>query len=141
MSRCLLCLILVGLVGAAAGAPEEQRPAEEKPAGVEQAPPEEDENLTAKQQYSFNPLQAAKELQVGKFYFKKGNLRAAAMRFEEATRWDGNLAEAYLRLGEVREKQKDMRAAREAYVKYLELSPDAKNAGDIRKKLGKKKGK
>lgn len=139
MSRCLLCLILFGLVGAAAGVLEEQRPAEEEPE-VEQAPPEEDENLTVRQ-YAFNPLQAAKELQVGKFYLKKGNYRAAGMRFEEATRWDANLAEAYLLLGEVREKQKDMRGAREAYAKYLELSPDAKNARNIRKKLGKKKGK
>lgn len=137
MSRCLLSLILCGFAAVSAAGWEEQRPAEEKPP-AEQAPPEEDENLTVRQ-YTFNPLQAAKELQVGKYYLKKGSLRAAAMRFEEATRWDANLAEAYLRLGEVRERQKDMRAAREAYARYLQLAPDAKDAAEIRKKLGRNK--
>ena len=48
----------------------------------EQAPPEEDEALVPKE-YSFNPLQASKEMTAGNFYFKKGNYRAAAHRFED----------------------------------------------------------
>ena len=35
------------------------------------------------------------------------------------------------------EKQKDPKAAKEAYAKYLDLSPDAKNAPEIRKKVEK----
>ncbi len=104
--------------------------------GQEQAPPEEDESLKVKE-YSFNPLQATKEVQVGNYYFKKGSYRAAAQRFREATKWNNGLAEAWLRLGEAEEKQKDGKAAKEAYAKYLELEPDAKNAGEIRKKLNK----
>jgi tetratricopeptide (TPR) repeat protein len=104
--------------------------------GQEQAPPEEDEALTV-QEYSFNPLQASKEIQVGNYYFKRGSYRAAAHRFREATKWNNGLAEAWLRLGEAEEKQKDLKAAKEAYAKYLELEPDAKNAGEIRKKLSK----
>lgn len=103
---------------------------------VEQAPPEEDESLTVKE-YSFNPLQAAKEVQVGNYYFKKGSYRAAAHRFREATKWNNGLAEAWLRLGEAEEKQHDGKAAKEAYAKYLELEPEAKNAAEIRKKLTK----
>lgn len=102
----------------------------------EQNPPEEDESLAVKE-YSFNPLQASKELRVGNFYFKKGNYRAAAMRFQEATKWNANFSEAWLRLGEAEEKLKDEKAAREAYTKYLELAQDAKNAPDIRKKIAK----
>jgi len=129
MSRRLLCLVIASLSGCAAWAQKPQQPA------VEQAPPEEDEGLVVKQ-YAFNPIQAAKELQVGRFYLKKGNFRAAAQRFEEATRWDGNNAEAYRMLGEAKEKQKDLAAARRAYAKYLELAPDAKDAAAIRKKAG-----
>ncbi|MBI3472818.1 MAG: tetratricopeptide repeat protein [Candidatus Solibacter usitatus] len=101
----------------------------------EQAPPEEDESLAAPKEYSFNPLQAAKEMRTGDFYFKKRNYRAAARRYEEAAKWNPGLAEAYLRLGEAREKQRDAKGARDAYAKYLEVAPDAKNAGDVKKKL------
>ncbi|HXG32560.1 MAG TPA: tetratricopeptide repeat protein [Bryobacteraceae bacterium] len=103
-------------------------------------PPEEDESLAPKE-YAFNPLQAEKELKVGNFYFKKGNYRAAAARFEEAIRWNPSYAEAYLRLGEAREKLKDTAGAQKAFQKYLELAPDSKRAAEIRKKLGQKEGK
>src|SRR4051794_37762941 len=106
------------------------------PAPQEQAPPEEDESLAPKE-YSFNPLQASKELKIGNYYFKKGSYRAAAQRFLEATRWDNTLAEAFLRLGEAREKQRDHKAAAEAYAKYLELAPDAKDAAEVKKRLAK----
>src|SRR6185369_8581606 len=95
--------------------------------------PEEDETLTTQKEYGFNPLQATKEVQIGNFYFKKGSFRAAAQRFREATRWNPGDAEAWLRLGEASQKAKDPKAAKEAYAKYLELSPDAKNAAQIRK--------
>jgi tetratricopeptide (TPR) repeat protein len=101
----------------------------------EQEPPEEDETLAAKKEYTFNPLQATKEIQIGNFYFKKGSYRAAAQRFREATRWNPGEADAWLRLGEASEKLKDRKAAKEAYAKYLELSPDARNASAIRKKI------
>ncbi len=100
-----------------------------------QEPAEEDESLAVKE-YSFNPLQAEKEIKVGSYYLKKGSYRAAARRFREATRWNPGSAEAWLKLGEAQEKLKDKDAAREAYAKYLELKPDAKNAAEIRKKLG-----
>ncbi len=132
MSRPFLALALAALFS---GGLWGQRPA---PPPKEEVPPEEDENLKPKE-YSFNPLQAAKELQVGRFYMKKGRYRAAAQRFAEATRWDGTNPEGFLLLGEAHEKQKDMAAAREAYAKYLEMAPDAKNAAEIRKKLEKRK--
>lgn len=100
----------------------------------EQEPPEEDETSKPKE-YTFNPLQAQKELRVGGFYFKKGSYKAAVRRFREATNWDPTSAEAFLRLGQAEEKLKNDKAAHEAYSKYLELAPDAKDAAQIRKKL------
>jgi tetratricopeptide (TPR) repeat protein len=103
-----------------------------------QEPVEEDETLVAKKEYAFNPLQAEKELQTGNFYFKKGSFKAAAGRFEEATKWNPGLAEAYFRLGEADEKLRDKKAAREAYAKFVELAPEDKRADGLRKKLGSK---
>ncbi len=103
----------------------------------EQVPPEEDESAKVKE-YAFNPLQSQKEVQIGNFYWKKGSYKAATLRFREATRWNPTNAEAWLRLAEAEEKQKDGKAAREAYGKYLELEPDAKNASAIKKKLARR---
>jgi tetratricopeptide (TPR) repeat protein len=116
---------------------KKSRPAEQaKP--EEQEPPEEDESLKPKE-YSFNPLEAERDLKVGNYYFKKGNYKAAASRFREATRWNPTFAEAFLRLGDSEEKLKDKPAAQQAYAKYLELSPDAKDAETVKKKLAGKR--
>jgi outer membrane protein assembly factor BamD (BamD/ComL family) len=112
---------------------QEKKPA---PQQQQQAPPEEDEQEKPKE-YSFNPLQAEKEMRVGNFYFHKGDFRAAANRFREATNWNPTAPEPYLRLGESEEKQRSWKAAREAYEKFLELAADDKRAPEVRKKLEK----
>ena len=130
-----------------------QEPAQEKPQELKKRgettkpqevdkdglPPEEDKSLAAPV-YGFNPLQAQKEISVGNQYFKKGSFRAAAGRFEEATRWNSGEPEAWLRLGEAQEKLHDAKAASAAYKKYLELAgTTSKTADEIRKKLDKLK--
>ena len=113
------------------------RPAPQ-PGGKEEIPPEEDKSLSV-DSYSFNPLQAQKDLNVGNYYFKQHKYRAAEARFREALKWNDGFGEAWLRLGEVEEKLKDPHAAKEAYSKYLEIASDAKNATEIRKKVEKMK--
>src|SRR5271170_6164831 len=115
----LLALFLAG--GLCAQQPK--KPAETQ----EQAPPEEDESLKPKE-YSFNPLEAEHDVQIGNYYFKRGNYKGALNRFREATRWNPTNAEAFLRLGDTEEKLKDKPAAQQAYAKYLELAPDGKEA-------------
>jgi tetratricopeptide (TPR) repeat protein len=102
------------------------------PAAAE--PPEEDQALAVKE-YAFNPVQAEKELKIGNYYFKTGSYTAAKLRFLEATKWNPNYAEAYLRLGDTYEKLKDRPATRQAYEKYLELDPKAKDAAAVKTKL------
>jgi len=102
------------------------------------APPEEDKSLTVTN-YSFNPLESQKDVGVGNQYFKAGDYRAAAGRYRDATKWNDANSDAWLRLGEAAEKNKDKEAAKEAYAKYLKLEPDAKNAAEIRKKIEKLK--
>ena len=141
MSRWLSALAIL-IFTALAESPQKQEEKKE-PAKQEQAkpeeeppPPDEDAALNARV-YTFNPLQAQKEVRTGEFYFKKGSYRAAATRFREATRWNPTYAQAWLRLGDCAEKQNDGKTVGEAYGKYLELQPDAKNAAEIRKKLDK----
>jgi tetratricopeptide (TPR) repeat protein len=121
----LRAFFLAFLLTAGIGAQQQVKP---------QEPPEEDESLKTKE-YAFNPLQASKEVKVGDYYFKKKNYKAAALRFREATRWNPGFAEAFLKLGESEEKLNDQAAAKEAFAKYLDLNPSAKDADIIKKKL------
>jgi tetratricopeptide (TPR) repeat protein len=131
----LLSAVLLAQEGAQGDKQLQTRPPDQgKPQRQEQEPPEEDESLAPKT-YSFNPLEADKDLKVGLYYFKKGNYKAAMSRFREATLWNPTYAEAFLRLGESAEKLKDKKAAHEAYEKYVALAPNEKQAEAIKKKL------
>jgi tetratricopeptide (TPR) repeat protein len=136
MSRWVFVVLFSCSLALPARAQEQPKQPPKPPAQqpVEQEPPEEDANLKVKE-YSFNPLQANKELQVGTEYFKKHSYKAAAARFREATNWNPNLAEAWLRLGETEDKRKNHKDAKEAYARYLELQPEAKDAAEIRKRI------
>jgi tetratricopeptide (TPR) repeat protein len=136
MSRWVFALLFSGwsAISASAQGDQKQPPKPPAPQQEQQAPPEEDANLRVKE-YAFNPLQANKDLQVGNEYFKKHSYKAAAGRFREATKWNPNLAEAWLRLGEAEEKRKNSKDAKEAYTQYLVVQPDAKDAAEIRKKI------
>src|SRR6202789_293075 len=142
MSRCRICLLLAPLAFAAAAqqAPKEPDlpPQESSQPAADSLPPQEDKPR-AGEQYTFSPLRSKKDVSVGEFYFKKSDFKAAAGRFREATKWNDSNAEAWLRLGDAEEKMNDAKAAREAWEKYLQLAPDAKNAADVRKKLEKLK--
>jgi tetratricopeptide (TPR) repeat protein len=129
--------LLLSAVLVAQDKPLQTRPPDQTKPGQqpqEQEPPEEDESLAPKT-YSFNPLEADKDLKVGLYYFKKGNYKAAMSRFREATLWNPTFAEAFLRLGESAEKMKDKKAAHEAYEKYIALAPNEKQSESIKKKL------
>ena len=102
-----------------------------------QEPPEEDESLKPKE-YGFNPLQADKDIRIGNYYFKNHNYRAALSRYQEASKWNPGLAEAYLRIGEAAEKMKDKATAKQAYLKYIELAPASKEAEQLKKTWGGK---
>ena len=129
-------LVIGGLLGLGLMHAQQLPPPVKPPVAppVEVEPPEEDEALKPKE-YSFNPLEAQRDLRTGEYYFKKGNFKAAAKRFEEASLYDPSLADAYLRLGDAREKLHDKKGARAAYHKFLELKPDSKLAPGIKKKV------
>lgn len=144
MSRWIPGLLLAGLLPLAAqeqttpqdtqSKPQLEQRTPPKTSGKQAAPPEEDKSFLS-EAHSFNPLQSQKSVEVGDQYYKLGKMQGAAYRYKDATLWNDGNAEAWLKLGKVEEKLKDPKAAKDAYAKYLDLSPDAKDAGSIRKKL------
>lgn len=113
LGRAARGLLLLAVLGMAPAMAQEEKP---------DLPPEEDETFATPREYSFNPLQAKKELNVARFYMRKGSYRAAVLRAQEALKWDDSLLEAYIFLGEAREKSSDSDGALKAYQQYLELA-------------------
>lgn len=129
-------LLVALLVGSTLWAQGQQKPKTPPPKTEQQeeAPPEEDESLKPKE-FSFNPLEAERDVRIGNYYFKRHNYTAALSRFQEAVKWNPNMADAYLHIGEAAEKLKDKTTAKQAYQKYLELAPDSKEAERLKKKV------
>ena len=61
--------------------------------------------------------------------------RAALGRYEDATKYDPNSAEAFFKVGEVEEKLKNKDAAKLAFQRVIKLAPDSKLATEAKKKL------
>ena len=103
----------------------------------EDLPPEEDESAKPRT-YAFDPLEADRNIKIGNFYMHKASLsgyRAAAGRYEDATRYNPNSAEAFFKLGEAEEKLKDKEKAKAAFQRAIRIAPDSKFGKEARKKL------
>ncbi len=85
----------------------------------------------------FDPYNAQKSIQVGKFYMDKGDYDAAINRFQDATQYQPKLALPWELLGEAWEKEHNKEKAIAAYQKYLELLPHGGDSDKIRKRLAK----
>jgi tetratricopeptide (TPR) repeat protein len=71
----------------------------------------------------WDPHKADKAVEVGDFYFKRGNYLAAASRYREALEWKSNDAIATFRLAEALEKLGQFAEARKSYSAYLKILP------------------
>jgi tetratricopeptide (TPR) repeat protein len=148
MSRWILGLLVAGLAMAPAtlaaqdqtspqatpAKPQLEERTPPKTSGKQAVPAEEDKSFL-KEEHSFNPLQSKKSIDAGDTYWHLGKIQGALYRYQDATLWNDGNAEAWLKLGKAEEKMKDIKAAKDAYSKYLELAPDAKEAAAVRKKL------
>jgi tetratricopeptide (TPR) repeat protein len=92
---------------------------------------------SAADQPTWDPLRAEKDLDVGQFYLKKGDLDAAIDRFQDAAAAKPGFAIPYRYLGEAQEKKGDKREALKSYRRYLDLYPHAEDAKKIQKKIDK----
>ena len=92
---------------------------------------------SAPDQPKWDPLRADKDVDVGKYYMKKGDYDAAIDRFLDATEAKPGYAIPFRFLGECYEKQGKKKPAVKAYQRYLDLFPHAEDGDKIRKKIEK----
>jgi tetratricopeptide (TPR) repeat protein len=71
----------------------------------------------------WDPHKAAKDIEVGDFYFKRQNYIGAESRYREALEYKENDATATFKLAECLEKLKRPDEAREEYESYLKILP------------------
>src|SRR6185312_806765 len=87
--------------------------------------------------HPWNPHKAEKDIEIGEFYLKRKNLRAAESRFREALTYKPNDAVATFRLGEVLEVENQPNEARNNYEAYLKILPEGKFASDAKKGIAR----
>ncbi len=88
----------------------------------------------------WNPMKALKDVEVGDYYFKRKNYKAALDRYKEALYYKDNDAIASFRLAQCQEKMGDKTEARKYYEQYLKILPEgpfAKEAHASLDRLGK----
>jgi len=91
----------------------------------------------APDQPSWDPLRAEKDLEVGQYYMKKGDVDAAIDRFQDATTAKPGYAIPFRFLGEAQEKKGLKKQAIKSYQRYLDLYPHAEDGDKVRKKIEK----
>lgn len=128
-------LIAFLLSAGIAGAQLQEREAAEPTADANAGLVDEDEDLLPKTDYAFNPIQAIQDIKVGDFYAKRGNHRAAAGRYLEATKWNPQSADAYFRLAEARDELRQEPQALDAYRSYLALDPTGKQSKKAKQRI------
>src|SRR5947209_4423662 len=100
----------------------------------------EDAASDVQEMHPWDPHKAVKDIEVGDFYFKKKNYRAALDRYREALVYKPNDALANFRMGECLEKLKQPEEARVHYEQYLKILPHGPLAPEAEKQLEKLNG-
>jgi Flp pilus assembly protein TadD len=85
--------------------------------------------------HTWDPHKAAKSVEVGDYYFKRKNYRAAEDRYREALRYKDNDAVATIRLAVCLEKLGILDDARAEYESYLKILPHGPQAPEARKAI------
>jgi len=91
----------------------------------------------AADQPMWDPLRAEKDLEVGQYYMKKGDVDAAIDRFQDATTAKPGYAIPFRFLGEAQEKKGLKKQAIKSYQRYLDLYPHAEDGDKVSKKIEK----
>ena len=89
--------------------------------------------------HTWDPHKAAKSVEVGDFYFKRKNYRAAQERYREALRYKDNDAIATIRLAICLEKLGVLDDARAEYESYLKILPHGPQAPEAQKAIDRLK--
>lgn len=90
--------------------------------------------------HPWDPHRAAKNVEVGDYYFKGKNYVAAESRYREALLYKDNDAIATFRLAVCLEKLNRPDEARQEYESYLKILPHGPQAADATKAISRLKG-
>src|SRR3984885_4606471 len=149
MRACILAAVVMtaGAAGLFAQEPGQDPATPEKPADAPPAAPSEKkpapktnkDNATesAEDQPKWDPQRAEKDIEVGQYYMRKGDVDAAIDRFTDATVAKPGYAVPFKYLGEAQEKKGQKKTAIKTYQRYLDLYPKAEDAEKIRKRIEK----
>ncbi len=85
--------------------------------------------------HTWDPHKAAKDIEVGDFYFKRKNYRAAEERYRDALHYKENDAVATIRLAVSLEKLGILDDARLEYESYLKILPHGPEADQAQKAI------
>lgn len=97
------------------------------------APETPDDSVT--ELHPWDPHKAQKDVEVGDFYFKRQNYRAALSRYCEALSYKPNDAIATFRIAESLDRAGDLAEARTYYQGYLKILPEGPFAAQSKKAL------
>jgi tetratricopeptide (TPR) repeat protein len=90
--------------------------------------------------HPWDPHRAAKDIEVGDFYFKRKNYVAAADRYREALLYKENDAVATFRLAECLEKMEQPAEAQKEYQNYLKILPNGPESEKAHKAIDRLNG-
>jgi len=96
-----------------------------------------DDNPDVQEMHPWDPHRAAKNIEVGDYYFKRKNYRAALGRYQEALEFKPNDAEANFHLAQCYEKLNEPDQAAKHFQEYLKILPQGMLAPEARKELEK----
>lgn len=85
----------------------------------------------------WNPHKAAKAVEVGEYYFKQKNYKAAISRYREALEYKPRDAYATYRLAEVLERTGQLDEALQRYEEYLKILKNGPFAEDCQKAIAR----
>ena len=91
--------------------------------------------------HPWDPHKALKDVEVGDYYFKRKNYRAALDRYKEALYYKQNDAIATFRMAQCQEKLGQPAEALENYEGYLRILPHGPLAGEAEKSISRVKAK
>lgn len=96
---------------------------------------EEDDTSEVQEFHPWDPHRAAKNVEVGDFYFKRKNYHAAEDRYREALIYKPNDAMATIHLAQTQEKLGELDEAQKNYEGYLKILPNGPLAEEAHKAI------
>jgi len=87
--------------------------------------------------HPWNPYRAAKDDEVGDYYFKRKNCKAALARYQDALIYKDHDAMANFRMAQCYEKLNQSDQAIERYQEYLRILPNGEFSKDAKKALAR----